>query len=188
MKEIGSIPDAIRSYNESIALYDRIARDRPAEIACLYHLAQSHNNIGLLLRATGRPAEAVTSFRRGLEIFERLARENPSVVQYQDDLAGSYLNIGEDFADPHAAHGDHPDRCCAQGCDLSRVPASLRQRLGKMELIDHSRLPIHMSAASALEFCRESRKIHHSMISDSTRMPRLAHGSSRSNSEASWRS
>jgi len=93
-EEIGSIPDAIRSYAESIALHDRIGRDRPADIGCQNHLAQSHNSIGLLLRATGRPAEALSSLRRGLEIFERLARENPSVVQFEDDLAGGYLNIG----------------------------------------------------------------------------------------------
>src|SRR5208283_1486599 len=69
-QEIGSIPDAIRSYAESIALHDRIGQDRPADIGCQNHLAQSHNNIGLLLRATGRPEEALPSLRRGLEIFE----------------------------------------------------------------------------------------------------------------------
>jgi serine/threonine-protein kinase len=93
-EEIGSFPDAIRSYSESIALHERLGRDRPSAASCQYHLAASHNHLGGLFRATGRPKEAMESYQRSAAIFERLARDDPSVVQYQDDQAGCYLNMG----------------------------------------------------------------------------------------------
>jgi serine/threonine-protein kinase len=93
-EEIGSYPDAIRSYSESIGLHERLARDRPASASCQYHLAASHNHRGALYRATGRPKEAMESYRLSAALFERLARDHPSVIQHQDDQAGCYLNMG----------------------------------------------------------------------------------------------
>ncbi len=93
-EEIGSFPDAIRSYSESIDLHERLGRDRPADTECQNHLARSHNHLGILLRATGRPAQALESYGRAAAIFEQLARPQPDAVQFQDDLAGCYLNTG----------------------------------------------------------------------------------------------
>ncbi len=93
-EEIGSAPDAIRSYSESVALHEQLGRAGPTAESCQYHLAASHNHLGVLFRATGRPAEAMESYRRSAAAFERMARDRPTVVQYEDDVAGCYLNMG----------------------------------------------------------------------------------------------
>ena len=54
----------------------------------------SHNNIGVVLRETGKPAEALAAYEQARAILERLARENPTVTEFQADLAESHNNIG----------------------------------------------------------------------------------------------
>jgi tetratricopeptide (TPR) repeat protein len=92
--EIGSVLDAVRSYTESIAIFERLTRDDPAVTKYQVNLAASHNNIGVMLGKTGHPAEALESHRRAMMIQERLARDNPAVAQLQNDLAGSHNNMG----------------------------------------------------------------------------------------------
>ena len=92
--EIGSVPDAIQSYSEAIALLDPLARENPSVTDYQYALAHSHNNIGLLLMATGRPDDALQACNAALKIQERLALANPSVTEYQDHLAKCHNNIG----------------------------------------------------------------------------------------------
>ncbi len=93
-KDIGDKEDALRAYEESMAIRQRLARENPSVTAFQIELAASHNNIGVLQSETGRPAEAIESHERALAIRERLARENPSVAQVQLNLARSYNNLG----------------------------------------------------------------------------------------------
>ena len=92
--EIGSIPDAIRSYSESIAIRERLARDYPTGTPYRWFLAHSHNNIGILQLATGHTTEALESYRQALAIRERLARDHPTSAAPQNELAASHNNIG----------------------------------------------------------------------------------------------
>ena len=62
--EIGSVPDALRSYAESLAVLERLARDHPTVTKYQRNLAGSHNNVGNLQRATGRVTEAARSAYR----------------------------------------------------------------------------------------------------------------------------
>ena len=68
--EVGSIPDAILSFSESLAIYDDLARDNPSVANYDYERARSQHALALLLRRTGHPAEAMDLHRK--------ARETPS--------------------------------------------------------------------------------------------------------------
>jgi serine/threonine-protein kinase len=92
--EIGSIPDAIRSYSESLAIREWLARDHPAVTRYLIDLARCHHNLGNMLGATGRATEALESYRRALAIKERVARDHPAVSEYQIALASTLNNLG----------------------------------------------------------------------------------------------
>jgi serine/threonine-protein kinase len=92
--EIGDRQDALRAWEESLVIYERLARENPNVTDFQSDLAKSHNNIGLLQSATGRPDQALESYDRALLIWERLARENPNVTEFQSDLAKSHNNIG----------------------------------------------------------------------------------------------
>jgi tetratricopeptide (TPR) repeat protein len=54
----------------------------------------SYNDIGLLLRETGKPAEALRAFEAARAIRQRLADANPTVTQFQRGLALSHDSIG----------------------------------------------------------------------------------------------
>jgi tetratricopeptide (TPR) repeat protein len=57
-------------------------------------LAMTHNNLGLLLQATGRVAEAEKAYRQALQLYERLVAEHPQVPQYRQELAMTHNNLG----------------------------------------------------------------------------------------------
>src|SRR5262249_38149623 len=67
-EEIGSKPDARRSYTESIAILERLARAYPTVPGYQSDLAKSHNNLGNLLNAMGHAPEGLESHRRALAI------------------------------------------------------------------------------------------------------------------------
>ena len=92
--DIGSIPDAIRSHSEALAVRERLASDNPSVAKYQSDLAASYNNLGNLLVNTGRPAEAIESLRRAMEIAEQFARDSPTVSRFQSDLAKVHNNIG----------------------------------------------------------------------------------------------
>ena len=57
------------------------------------NLADIHNNIGILLRDTGKPAEAMKSYESAQAIRRKLADANPSVIEFQSRLGHSHSNI-----------------------------------------------------------------------------------------------
>ena len=92
--EIGDKEDALRAYEESLAIRERLARENPSVTEFQSDLAGTHHNIANLEDATGQTANALASYEQAGAIFQRLARENPSVPQFQRDLANYYHNIG----------------------------------------------------------------------------------------------
>jgi serine/threonine-protein kinase len=92
--EIGSIPDAIRSCAEAIAIWERLARENPAITDFQRDLANSHDHLAKLLSQTGHPDEAIESQQRALAILQRLARDHPTVTDLQRDLANSHSHLG----------------------------------------------------------------------------------------------
>jgi eukaryotic-like serine/threonine-protein kinase len=92
--EIGDKPDALRAFEESLAIRDRLARENPLSTKYLDALAESHNNSGVLQRQMGRFSEAMASYEKAREIWERIARDDKSVTRFQEELAQCYYNIG----------------------------------------------------------------------------------------------
>jgi serine/threonine-protein kinase len=94
-REIGSIPDAIRSYGDSIDIMERLVREHPTIARYQRELAVCHNNLGNLLTDTGRLDEAMSAHQQALTIRQNLAHDQPSVLEYQSDLAASRINMGQ---------------------------------------------------------------------------------------------
>jgi serine/threonine-protein kinase len=67
-REIGSIPDAIRSYSEAIAILERLTRDHPSLTGYQSKLVKTHLNKGNLLGQRGDPTAALESHRQALTI------------------------------------------------------------------------------------------------------------------------
>src|SRR5262245_43549027 len=61
-------------------------------------LAGCHNNLGLLHRRRGNPAEAVKSFRQAVAVQDQVAAEFPSVPEYRRMLAHYHHNLSEVLA------------------------------------------------------------------------------------------
>jgi tetratricopeptide (TPR) repeat protein len=57
------------------------------------NLATSHSNLGVLLRATGRPEKAETAYRDALALRKQLAADFPHRPDVRDDLAWSHNNL-----------------------------------------------------------------------------------------------
>ncbi len=91
---IGDKTDAMRAYEEALAIWERLARENPAAIDFAAELAACHSDIGDLQKQTGQPERAMESYRKGLVIWERLVRENPDNKDFADGLAGKLNNIG----------------------------------------------------------------------------------------------
>jgi len=93
--EIGDREDARLSLERSIKIRERLARENPKVAGFQRDLANSHFEMGLVLRATGRTNQALESHGKALDIRERLTRENPRVIEFQSDLAHSHHGIGD---------------------------------------------------------------------------------------------
>jgi tetratricopeptide (TPR) repeat protein len=61
-------------------------------------LASTHNNLGVLLQATGRAAEAEKAQRQALQLYEQLVAEHPQVVEYKIDLGRTLGALGRLYA------------------------------------------------------------------------------------------
>jgi tetratricopeptide (TPR) repeat protein len=92
--EIGDKQDALRSYQESLSIRDRLARENPSVTEFQRDLAASHYETGKLQSETGHLDAAFQSYANALAIGERLERQNPSVNELQRDLAQIHSSIG----------------------------------------------------------------------------------------------
>jgi serine/threonine-protein kinase len=93
-QEIGDIQDGLRSHVESLAIWEKLVRDHPANADYRRGLARIEFCRGNMLAATGHPDQALESHGKALAIMERLARENPSVTAFQSALATNHNSIG----------------------------------------------------------------------------------------------
>jgi tetratricopeptide (TPR) repeat protein len=74
-------------------LFKQLAADFPNLPEFRLELARSHNNLGNLLRNTGRPSEEETAFNDALDIYKQLAADFPQVSDYRSELAGALGNL-----------------------------------------------------------------------------------------------
>jgi tetratricopeptide (TPR) repeat protein len=92
--ETGHPDQALESFNNALAIRERLARENPTVTEFQNLLAGSHLNIGNFQKVTGHPDQALESYGKALAISERLARDNPSVTEFQGALAKIHNSIG----------------------------------------------------------------------------------------------
>jgi serine/threonine protein kinase len=91
---LGELKEAEEDHDAALGIQKQLAADFPTRPEFRQDLAYSHNNRGILLRATGRAEEAVKDFDTALGIRKQLAAEFPSRPDFRRELANSYNNRG----------------------------------------------------------------------------------------------
>ena len=83
-----------------MAIQQKLADDNPAVTDFRNRQAQGHNDLGILLSDTGKPAEAEAEYREAPGIRQKLADDYPAITEFRSRLAASHHNLG------HPAGGD----------------------------------------------------------------------------------
>ncbi len=81
----GNLPEALKSYHDSLAIADRLARADPGNAGWQRDLSVFYIKVGDVLVAQGNLPEALKSYRDGLAICDRLARADPGNAGWQRD-------------------------------------------------------------------------------------------------------
>ena len=101
----GNLPEALKSYRDSLAISDRLAKSDPGNAGWQRDLSVSYDKVGDVLVAQGNLPEALKSYRDGLAIADRLAKSDPGNAGWQRDLSVSFNKVG----DVLVAQGNLPD-------------------------------------------------------------------------------
>ena len=99
--------EARKAYETALAIRQKLADAHPTVTEYQINLATTHNNLGILLRATGAAAEARKAYETALAIQQKLADAHPTVTEYQSDLATSHNNLGH-LVERHRRAGRGP--------------------------------------------------------------------------------
>jgi tetratricopeptide (TPR) repeat protein len=91
---LGQHREAEAAYRRSQEVYAPLVADFPSSAEYRRELAQSHNNLAVLLLETGRIKEAKQGFDDALQMRAKLAAEFPADSRHNWDLAQSHNNLG----------------------------------------------------------------------------------------------
>jgi serine/threonine protein kinase len=91
---LGERQAALTNYHQAIRIMSRLGEQFPAVPEYQKSLAESYNNLGLLLSDLGDQTAARDAHEAGLAIRKKLVEQFAVVPQYQQDLATSYNNLG----------------------------------------------------------------------------------------------
>jgi tetratricopeptide (TPR) repeat protein len=124
--EQGKLIEAVRVYQDSSAVGERLAQADPNNVQWKIDLAGSYERLGdALVEREGYLDEAVRIFRKALSISESAAQADPNNVQLQQGLSVSYNKAGHAFM----AQGHHTDALTAFDASLA-----VRERLVKADI------------------------------------------------------
>jgi tetratricopeptide (TPR) repeat protein len=90
----GNLPEALKSYRDSLTISDRLAKSDPGNANWQRDLSISFEKVGDVLVAQGNLSEALKSYRDSLTIRDRLAKSDPGNAGWQRDLSVSFDNVG----------------------------------------------------------------------------------------------
>jgi tetratricopeptide (TPR) repeat protein len=90
----GNLPDALKSYRDTLAIFERLAKFDPGDTDTQRQLSVSYDMVGNALAAQGNLPDALQSYRDSLAIRDRLAKSDPGNNLWQRDLSVSYSSIG----------------------------------------------------------------------------------------------
>jgi serine/threonine-protein kinase len=91
---LGEFQHAQAAHREALGLRQQLVADYPARAEFIRDLAKSHNGLGLLLEATGRPNEAEAAYREALRLLKPLAADSPTDPELHSQMAANYNNLG----------------------------------------------------------------------------------------------
>jgi tetratricopeptide (TPR) repeat protein len=91
----GNLPEALTSYRDSLAIFDRLAQSDPSNAGWRRDLSVSYEKVGNVQVAQGDLAGALNSYRESLTIRDQLAKSNPGNTGWQRDLSVSYNRDGD---------------------------------------------------------------------------------------------
>jgi serine/threonine protein kinase/tetratricopeptide (TPR) repeat protein len=93
-EEVATKAEALRAYQASRGLWQRLVRDRPGNSECQQQLAECVRNIGRLQsRFLGQPAEGLQALHQAQGLYEQLARAEPKNHQFLSGLARTYGDL-----------------------------------------------------------------------------------------------
>ncbi len=95
----GNLAAALASYQDSLAIKDRLAKADPSNAGRERDLFVAYDKVGEVLVEQGNLAEAQKFFHDSLAIAERLTTADPSNAGWQRDLAISHGRIAELLAE-----------------------------------------------------------------------------------------
>jgi tetratricopeptide (TPR) repeat protein len=90
---LGRTDEAEKDLLQAVALTRKLGGP-PGGVESQHDLAVTRNALGLLYRATGRPAEAEAALRQALELIQPLVRDHPTRDRYKLDLAAACHGLG----------------------------------------------------------------------------------------------
>jgi tetratricopeptide (TPR) repeat protein len=91
----GDLGRALKSYQASLAIRERLADADPGNAGWQYDLGISNERVGNVLAAQGRLAEALGAYQARHNIIEHLADADPGNAGWQRDLSVSHNKIGD---------------------------------------------------------------------------------------------
>jgi len=85
--------EAEADWRKALELRRQLALDYPGVAEFQSRVADSHNNLGLLLGQTGKLAEAEVEHRAALELRMKLVGEYPGVAEFRSRVRNSHHNL-----------------------------------------------------------------------------------------------
>ncbi len=83
----GNLPEALKSFRDSLAIRDRLAKADPGNAGWQRDLALSHGRVAMVLARQGSRSEAALAFEQGRAIIVRLRQQSPDNAALPKDLA-----------------------------------------------------------------------------------------------------
>ena len=120
----GDLAGALKAYQDSLAIADRLAKSDPGNAGWQRDLSVSYEKIGDVKTAQGDLAGALKAYEDSLAISDRLAKSDPGNAGWQRDLSVSYEKIG----DVKTAQGD-----LAGALKAYQDSLAIRDRLAKSD-------------------------------------------------------
>jgi hypothetical protein len=85
--EQGNLPEALTSYQGSLAIRDRLAKADPGNAGWQRDVAVSHAKLASFYRRQGETSLAKDALVKGRQIMERMTMVSPDNAQWKKDLA-----------------------------------------------------------------------------------------------------
>ena len=83
----GNLAEALKSYQDSLAIRDRLAKAEPSNAGWQRYLAVSHGKVAMVLAQQGEAKSALDQFRLARDIIARLKEHLPDDAGLPDILA-----------------------------------------------------------------------------------------------------